>query len=194
MADKNKLPKDVEEQIQGLASDVYIQIEEKLTQLISTAVQAEVGNAAERQSKNLSEKEQSLEKNFSEKQQSHVKEIELLKQSLADKANEKETFKQSFQVELTQKTINYTETIERLERELVNAKKQSSKEQNDKQGSALKLEEKLLEVEQKLNDKTHETDGLNGRIMVLTEQEQSLTKQLVDEKEKALSIDKQKNE
>jgi len=36
MAEKDKLSKEVEEQIQSLASDVYIQIEEKLTQLIST--------------------------------------------------------------------------------------------------------------------------------------------------------------
>lgn len=37
MSKRDKLSKDVEEQIQNLASDVYIQIEEKLTQLICAA-------------------------------------------------------------------------------------------------------------------------------------------------------------
>ncbi len=37
MAEKDKLSKEQEEQIQSLASDVYIQIEEKLTQLICAA-------------------------------------------------------------------------------------------------------------------------------------------------------------
>jgi hypothetical protein len=41
MAGKDKLSKEVEEQIQSLASDVYIQIEEKLTQLICTAMPKE---------------------------------------------------------------------------------------------------------------------------------------------------------
>ena len=31
MVDKSKLSKDVEEQIQSLASDVYIQVEDKIT-------------------------------------------------------------------------------------------------------------------------------------------------------------------
>ena len=38
MIDKSKLSKDIEEQIQSLASDVYIQVEEKLTDLITAAV------------------------------------------------------------------------------------------------------------------------------------------------------------
>ena len=41
MVKKDKLSKEIEEQIQGLASDVYIQIEEKLTQLICSAVPKE---------------------------------------------------------------------------------------------------------------------------------------------------------
>lgn len=41
MAEKDKLSKEVEEQIQSLASDVYIQIEETLTQLISTVTPKE---------------------------------------------------------------------------------------------------------------------------------------------------------
>ena len=44
MAEKDKISKEVEEQIQILASEVYIQIEEKLTQLISTVTSKELSN------------------------------------------------------------------------------------------------------------------------------------------------------
>jgi len=87
MAEKDKLSKEVEEQIQSLASDVYIQIEEKLTQLISTVTpkkqiekinieqdpdylalqsnyQTSQNELAEK-SKNLSEKIHQLEQNTS---------------------------------------------------------------------------------------------------------------------------------
>lgn len=188
MVDKSKLSKDVEEQIQSLASDVYIQVEEKLTHLITTAVKAQLSQNTEQQSKDLSEKEQLLKKDLSDKEQSHAKEIAELKQALAEKKADEDTAKQSFQVELTQNTINYTETIESLEKELANLKKQNTQQQGEKQSSDNKLEEKLLETEQKLNDKTQEVDGLNGRIMVLTEQEQSLTQQLTKAKEQIESV------
>ena len=167
MVDKNKLSKDIEEQIQSLASDVYIQVEEKLTSLITAAVKAEISNSADQKSNKHSEQETLLSK-----------EIAVLKQSLLEKQTDADTAKQNFQVELTQNNINFTETVERLEKELASTKQQSTKQQDDKQSNDNKLEEKLLEIEQKLNDKTQEVDGLNGRIMVLTEQEQSLTKQL----------------
>ena len=38
MADRSKLPKGVEEEIQSLASDVYMQVEDKLIHLVATAV------------------------------------------------------------------------------------------------------------------------------------------------------------
>ncbi len=174
MVDKNKLSKDIEEQIQSLASDVYIQVEEKLTSLITAAVKAEISNSADQKSSNASEQEHQLSK-----------EITALKQSLAEKQADEVAAKQNFQVELTQKTINFTETVERLQKELASAKQQSTKQQDEKCNNDKKLEEKLLETEQKLNDKTQEVDGLNGRIMVLTEQEQSLTTQLEQAKKQA---------
>ncbi|TYK66612.1 hypothetical protein [Colwellia echini] len=193
MVDNNKLSKDVEEQIQSLASDVYIQVEEKLTHLITTAVKAELSKNTVQQSKDLSAKEQLLQKSFTEQQQLQSKEIDLLKQTLAEKTADVATAKQDFQVELTQQTINYTETIEGLQKEINNLK-QNSKQQNEKQSSDNNLEEKLLEAEQELNDKTHEIDGLKGRIMVLTEQEQSLAKQLANVKQSTELNEKQKNE
>ena len=183
MNDQNKLPLDVEEQIQSLASDVYIQVEEKLTHLITTAVKAEMNKSTAQQNKNLSEQEQSLHKDFSDKYQLQTKKFEQLKQALAEKEIDEETTKQNFQVEITQNTINYTETIELLENKLSNLKQQSSSQQHEKQRNTHKLEDRLLEVEQNLNDSNQKIDGLNGRIMVLTEQELSLTRELVTAQE-----------
>ena len=194
MIDKSKLSKDIEEQIQSLASDVYIQVEEKLTDLITAAVKAEVNQNTDQQSKDLSAKEQSLQQQFSDKQQLQAEELVKLKQALAEKQADEETTKQNFQVELTQNTINFTETIERLEKELSKTKQYSTQQHDEKQSSDYKLEEKLLEIEQNLNDKTQEVDGLNGRIMVLTEQEQSLTKQLTAAKEKIQVSESQQSE
>ena len=183
MVNKSKLSKDVEEQIQSLASDVYIQVEDKLTHLIAAAVKAEVSKNTDQQSQYLSEKEQSLQKDFSEKQQLQLKEIIQLKQALAEKQADAATSKQSYQVELTQNIINYTETIERLEKEIVNLKQQEIQQQDKKQSSDNKLQERLLKKEYELNIKNQEVDGLSERIMVLTEQEQSLTIQLTAAKE-----------
>ena len=181
MVDKSKLTKDVEEQIQSLASDVYIQVEDKLTSLIASAVQAQMSQATAQQNKNASEKDQVL-----------TNEISQLKQAIAEHKTDQDINKQNFQVELTQNSINYTETIERLEKQVTALKQQKAPQQDNKKSNN-KLDEKLLETEQKLNDKNHEVDGLNGRIMVLTEQELSLTKQLtVAEENKQLSEKQQK--
>ena len=194
MVDKSKFSKDVEEQIQSLASDIYIQVEDKLTHLIASAIKTETSKNTDQQNQYLSEKEQSLQKNFTEKQQSQLKEVTQLKQALAEKEADEATNKQNFQVELTQNTINYSETIESLEKEIVNLKQQKTQQQDKKQSSNNKLDEKLLETEQTLNDKNQEIDGLNGRIMVLTEQEQSLMSQLTVAKEKIQLNEKQHNE
>ena len=194
MVDKGKFSKDVEEQIQSLASDIYIQVEDKLTHLISTAVKTETSKNIDQQSQYLSDKEQSLQKDFAEKQQLQLKEVTQLKQALAEKQVDEATNKQNFQVELTQNTINYSETIENLEKEIINLKQQQTLQQDKKQSSHNKLDEKLLETEQKLNDRNQEIDGLNGRVMVLTEQEQSLTTQLTVAKEQIQLNAKQQNE
>ncbi|WP_057829955.1 hypothetical protein [Colwellia sp. TT2012] len=188
MVDKSTLSKDIEEQIQSLASDVYIQVEKKLTSLITAAVNKEISKSTDQQSKNLSAQEQSLQQNFSEKLKLQEQELAQIKQVLAEKQADEETTKQNFQVELTQNTINFSETIERLEKEVSNLKQHSTQQHDEKQSNDDRLEEKLLEVEQDLNDKTQKIDGLNGRIMVLTEQDQSLTKKLTQAKEQVNTV------
>ncbi|TPH15703.1 hypothetical protein [Litorilituus lipolyticus] len=182
MVDKNKLSKDVEEQIQSLASDVYIQVEEKLTKLIGAAIE-DGANANSTQTSDY----QALEKTL----QTSNEEIKTLKQALSEKQAEQESSKQNFQVELTQKTINYTETIDQLKKELAQASSAKANVENQNKDIGSKLEEKLLESEQALNEKTQEVDGLNGRLMVLTEQEQSLTSQLKSAQEQSNQLAEQ---
>ena len=183
MVDKSKLSKDVEEQIQSLASDVYIQVEDKITNLIAAAVKAEISQTTDQPHTSPSETELML-----------TSDINLLKQQLAERQVDADVNKQNFQVELTQNSINYSETIERLEKDIVNLKKQETQQQGNTQSNNDKLDEKLLETEQKLNDKTQAIDGLNGRIMVLTEQEHSLTTQLNVAKEQIQLSEKQQSE
>jgi hypothetical protein len=183
MVNKSKLSKDVEEQIQSLASDVYIQVEDKITHLIAAAVKAEINQTTDQQNKNSSEKELSL-----------INDILLLTQQLTEKELDADVKKQNFQVELTQNSINYIETIERLEKNIINLKQQGTQQQESNQSNNDKLDDKLLEIEQELNDKNQAIDGLNGRIMVLTEQEQSLTMQLNIAKEQIQLSDKKQSE
>ena len=70
-----------------------------------------------------------------------------------------------------------------MEKEIVNLKQQEIQQQDKKQSSDNKLQERLLKKEYELNIKNQEVDGLSERIMVLTEQEQSLTIQLTAAKE-----------
>jgi hypothetical protein len=183
MVEKSKLSKDVEEQIQNLASDVYIQVEDKITNLIAAAVKAEISQTTDQQCTSPSDKELTL-----------TGDINLLKLQLAEKQLDSDVNKQNFQVELTQNSINYAETIECLEKEIVNLKKQETQHKGQQQSNDQKLEDKLLETEQKLNDKIQTIDGLKGRIMVLTEQEHSLTNQLTAAQEQAQLSDKKQNE
>ena len=200
MVNKSKLSKGVEEQIQSLASDVYIQIEDKLTQLISSAVESSTNNKeTAQQSDNYLELEKSYKisqlelseqaDSFTNKTQSFEQEIDSLKKSLVDKQGDVETHKQNFQVELTQNTINFTETIEALEKKLSNQQQERSQQQNKQQETGSQLEEKLLETEQALKDSKQEIDGLNGRIAVLTKQEVSLSKKIGDTAEQRSSDD-----
>lgn len=183
MVDKSKLSRDVEEQIQNLASDVYIQVEDKITNLIAAAVKAEISQTTDQQCTSPSDKELTL-----------TRDINLLKLQLAEKQLDSDVNKQNFQVELTQNSINYAETIECLEKEIANLKKQETQHKGQQQSNDQKLEDKLLETEQKFNDKIQTIDGLNGRIMVLTEQEYSLTNQLNAAQERAQLSDKKHNQ
>ncbi len=113
MIEKNKLYKEVEEQLQNLTSDIYIQIEEKLTQLICATTPKELPN------KIIVEQEPAylaLQNNYQISQQElsekskcfleHINQLEkensLLKDQLEESSVKQQASKQNFQVELTQ--------------------------------------------------------------------------------------------
>lgn len=107
MAEKDMISKEMEEQIQSLASDVYIQIEEKLTRLICATTPKEASEKI-----NVAQDADSAKK-FTQLEQ----EKKQLKQQLDDELAKQQENKQVFQVELAQNNSHYTETLERLEHE-----------------------------------------------------------------------------
>jgi hypothetical protein len=162
MARKDKLSKEVEEQIQSLASDIYIQIEEKITQLICTVTPREPAekisieqapaylalqtnyqtsqNELAEKSKILSKKNHQLEQSTS-----------TLKKQLADEINKKEDSELKFQVELTQKNLNFTETIERLEHQNILLQSTLTQEQEKLSSEPQRLKIALAEQQTKFN-------------------------------------------
>ncbi len=194
MVDKNKLSKGIEEQIQGLASDVYIQVEEKLTHLISTAVAAEMSKNNAQQHKTLSDKEQSLSKNFEQKEAAQNLEITELKQALTEKDLDAKTAKQNFQVELTQNTINYTETIKGLETQVDELKKATTDKQSVQQTNDNKLAQTLKTVEQDLAVKVSEISKLTEQITALKNTEKTFNAERAAVNEQNKSHEKQLSE
>jgi hypothetical protein len=194
MVDKNTLSKGIEEQIQGLASDVYIQVEEKLTQLITSVVTTEMNKNKEHQNKTLTEKEQSLNKDFVQKDQAHQSEVTNLKQALTEKDLDAKTAQQNFQVELTQNTINYTETIKQLENQVANLTKTTTEQHNSQQSGNNKLSETLQNTEQNLADKTKEIIKLQDQVSALMNKELALNAELTLVNEQSLSHQTQLSE
>jgi chromosome segregation ATPase len=194
MVDKNTLSKGIEEQIQGLASDVYIQVEEKLTQLITSVVATEMSKNKEHQNKTLTEKEQSLNKDFVQKDQAHQSEVTNLKQALTEKDLDAKTAQQNFQVELTQNTINYTETIKQLENQVANLTKTTTEQHNSQQSGNNKLSKTLQNTEQNLADKTKEIIKLQDQVSALMNKELALNAELTLVNEQSLSHQTQLSE
>jgi hypothetical protein len=178
MVDKNKLSKGIEEQIQSLASDVYIQVEEKLTDLISKAITDEISKSNEQQNKKLTDKQQSLNNNFEKDKAAQNAEIIELKQALTEKDLDAKTAQQHFQVELTQNTINYTETIKQLENKVSDLQKTSTEQHNTQQSGNNKLSEVLQNTEQDLAIKIKETTKLQDHVAVLMNKELALNAEL----------------
>jgi chromosome segregation ATPase len=185
MIDQNQLPKELEEQIQGVASEVYIQIEDKLTHLIRAAIDAgankETSLDQNENIKSLNESYQEsqtklakLEQNRIDEQQSSAAEISELKAKLEEIHTNIAAKEQSFQVELTQNTINYTETIDQLKLSLANTQNDQATKQSKELKKDSQLQGKLVAHEQELKDKTQEIDSLKSRVSELIEQEKNL--------------------
>jgi len=218
MAEKKMLSNEVEEQIQSLASDVYIQIEEKLTQLICTVTKKESAkkidikedpvylalqhdyqtsqNELTEKNKSLSEQTHQLEQNTSllkkqldnERTKQASNDVTLkkrdtdsttkiaqlsqenikIKQQLADEKDKQEGRKLNYQVELTQTSINFTETIERLEHENRLLKSALVQEQqtlsSEQQSLKTELNEKTAELSQTIENLEQELSEQRNQL------------------------------
>jgi hypothetical protein len=205
MAEKDKLSKEIEEQIQSLASDVYIQIEEKLTQLICAA--APNGESDAKQSHAyiaLQQTNQTSQNEFSLK----VKELEVSVEDLKIQLTEKQELydqnkadEQKNHTDIMLKNSLLVETVERLEHEnnslkkslaqdkvIYSSEQQSLKHELDGQTSTLRLTIENLTKE--ISDKTEQLQSAQSNFNV---QEQILIEQLdIVEKQKNNSEEKLK--
>jgi len=130
MSEKDKLSKDMHEQIQSLANGVYIQIEEKLTQLICESASTSTNDTNKVEQEFKVKEERILEDNaklidsntmLKKDEAKLTEQIYLLEQKnstlkhqLIDEQDKLAVLEQNFQVELTQNNINFTETNEQL--------------------------------------------------------------------------------
>jgi hypothetical protein len=214
MDNKSKLSKDMEEKIHAFASDFYIQVEDKLTQLICSAIEVETSDKDADKSKddylalmvrykNSQDALTEQEKRFTSQGSLLEQKVNALEKALAEKQNDLEASKQNAEVKLSQNTIDFTETIENLEKKLVDFQQKNVHQQDKQQEIASQLEEKLLVTEQALTVSKQEVDGLNARITVLTEQSQQdenqqlavklqQSQEKITQLEQELTVEKQK--
>lgn len=217
MAEKDKLSKEVEEQIQSLASDVYIQVEEKLTQLIGAIAPKELANETnieqdpayiELQNKYQTSQTESTEqtKNFLEKISQLEQETNKLtmqleegrdKQAVSDaslKAHSAESTAKLAQLsqensqltstlaqendKLSTEQQHLSQTIEKLEKELVVQKEQSQIAQTQSSELIQQLESQKTSNENELLAAQEEIANLQGSLATLSAQEQGVIDRL----------------
>ena len=171
MAEKDKLSKDVEEQLQSFASDLSIQIEEKLTQILCAAIPKE----SSEKNKNLSEQILQLDKKT-------IKLKEQLDVERSKNANSKATLKAHNEVSATR--------ISELEQENIYIKQQLASE-IDKQKQTQVNKKSKIKIgldENELREQQQKITALNEKLAVFVTQEQNLTEQLnISGKDLALS-------
>jgi chromosome segregation ATPase len=163
MAIKDKLSKEVEEQIQGLASDVYIQIEDKLTQLIYAATPVKTDEPV-----NIEETPAylALQTNL----QTSQAELSEKDKNFSEKTNQLEKDINNLKIQLANEQSKYSDTQAELQAALY-----SSDADADKKLTQLALEKNELKqaldselAKQKANEETLQTE--------LTAQKQEVTK------------------
>lgn len=195
MAEKDKLSKEVEEQIQSLASEVYIQIEERLTQLISTVTPKELAKKINveqepaylalqsdyqasqdeliEKTKNLSEQIHHLEQNTS-----------TLKSQLEDEQNKQA----NSEATLKAKDEDSATKLAQLEQENIDVKQQLVDEIDKQEGSELNYQVELtqnnINFTETIERLEHENTQLKSTVKKeqekLSREQQSLKIELSD--------------
>jgi len=170
MTKNNNLPKELEEQIQNLASDVYIQVEEKVTNLINSVVPNErvKSDQIDKNSDYLTLKDNYslIEKELKNKIQ-NIKTLEdeftVISNALNDEKRKQKEENKKLHVELTQKNIKTTDIIDELTNEVSALKQRLNDSQNtiDNQESSLKSQ-----LEDQIQNHTEIIDNLNKEALI----------------------------
>jgi chromosome segregation ATPase len=179
MVKRDKLSKEVEDQIQGLASDVYIQIEEKLTQLICAATPKE---SDEKVIVEQTPAYVALQNNFKTHQQEFIEKSQIF----SEKTNQLEQDISNLQKQLADEQSKYSETRAKLEETL-----QTTDKDSDKKLTQLALEKN--ELKQQLDAELAKKQGNEVNLQAeLAEQKQEVVK--LNEQLQAFESDSEKSQ
>lgn len=207
MAEKDKFSKEIEDQIQSLASDVYIHVEEKLTQLIGKV-------SIEKPAQEIVIEEDptylGLQKDYlffqqetAEQAQNFITQISQLEQEKssleATYAAEKEALlieQSSTKLAFEQQRSESQKVIDDLQKEVLFEKEKQQQVQTSSSEQEKAQRTKIENNSKELMDKEKEITTLNEKLALLTVQEQELIERLnIAEKQRENSDEKlQKSE
>lgn len=154
MVDKNKLSKDFEDQIQSLAGDIYIQVEEKVSALLSTLT-------------STVNEELSLEQI---EQQTHYKTLK--------------KFQAQTQAEFDKTRQDAEKRLLELEQYNAKLNEQVSQNQQELKNIAQLSNAKLSDTDVVLKEKINEVDELTKQVERFVTQEQQIKEKLADSEQK----------
>lgn len=207
MAEKDKFSKEIEDQIQSLASDVYIHVEEKLTQLIGKVSiekpAQEIVIEEDPTYLGLQKDYLSFQQETAEQAQNFITQISQLEQEKssleATYTAEKEALlieQSSTKLAFEQQKSESQKVIDDLQKEVLFEKEKQQQVQTSSSEQEKAQRTKIENNSKELKDKEKEITTLNEKLALLTVQEQELIERLnIAEKQRENSDEKlQKSE
>ena len=184
MVEKDKLSKEVEEQIQSIASDVYIQIEEKLTQLVSTAVPKHTEKSVNVEQapdyialqKNYQASQQELttkSKRFTEQITTLEQSVANLKKQLSDEQQKKAAEAAKSKADLKAQDSDLAKKIEHLAQENNEIKSQLASAKDKQQVSEQNFQVELTQNNINFTETIERLEHENSLIKAMLTKEQS---------------------
>ncbi len=193
MAEKDKLSKEVEEQIQSLASDVYIQVEEKLTQLITAAMAKEASKkiAVEQDPAYLALQNnyQTSENELAEKSKHFSEKITLLEQevsSLAALFDEEKNKQKASQKQLKTQDANSADKISQLTAKHSQLQSQLADELSKQEASEQNFQVELTQNNINFTETIERLEHENTMLKATLADEQSKLKSEINEQGQSL--------
>ena len=193
MVTKDKLSKEVEEQIQGLASDVYIQIEEKLTQLICAATPKESDEKTiveqtpayvALQNNFTTNQQELIEKSqiFSEKTKQLKQDISNLQKQLADEQSKYAATQAKLEETLQTTDKDSDKKLTKLALEKIELQQQLDAELAKNQGNEVNLQAERAEKKQEVVKLNEQLEALEKKIAQKNEQLQQAQSESIEQK------------